>query len=54
MADTRLRRFFGSSDLQMSQSHPITGTPVDVPVPRNVTRIGPVDFSVVNRHPVPV
>jgi hypothetical protein len=29
----------GSVDRQTAQSHPIWGTPNDVPVPRNVSRI---------------
>jgi len=34
--DVRIRRSLGSVDLQTAQSHPIIGTPCDVPVPRNV------------------
>src|SRR5262245_38311659 len=36
----RRRLSRGSSDRQTSQSHPIIGTPTDVPVPRKVIRIG--------------
>jgi hypothetical protein len=28
----------GSSDVQTRQSQPITGTPVDVPLPRKISR----------------
>jgi hypothetical protein len=34
--DERNRLFRGSSELQTPQSQPITGTPTEVPVPRNV------------------
>ena len=36
--DARVRLFRGSSDRHTSQLQAITGTPWDVPVPRNVTR----------------
>jgi hypothetical protein len=35
-ADDLERRLRGSSDVQTAQPQPITGTPTDVPVPRNV------------------
>src|SRR3982074_515752 len=37
--DTRRRFSRGSSEMQVSQSHAIEGTPVDVPVPRKVSCI---------------
>jgi hypothetical protein len=37
--DTRRRLSRGSSEMQVSQSHAIEGTPVDVPVPRKVSFI---------------
>ena len=37
--ETRRRLSFGSFDEQVSQSHPIEGTPVDVPVPKKVSFI---------------
>jgi hypothetical protein len=37
--ETRSRLSFVSSDKQVSQSQPIEGTPVDVPVPRKVSFI---------------
>src|SRR5690349_23731192 len=36
-AAVRVRRSRGSVDLQVRQSHPICGTPYDVPVPRNTS-----------------
>src|SRR6266550_126668 len=45
-ADCRSRLLRGSSDAQMAQRHPTTGTPVEVPVPRNVTIIGRIRFEV--------
>ena len=37
----RIPRLRGSSDRQTSHSHPITGTPVEVPVPRKISRRPP-------------
>src|SRR5512140_3647150 len=37
VTDCRSRWFFGLSDVQTRQWQPMTGTPVEVPVPRNVT-----------------
>src|SRR5687768_2448902 len=37
--ETLNRLSLGSSETQVSQSHPMDGTPVDVPVPRNVSFI---------------
>ena len=37
--ETRRRLSRGSSEVQVSQSQAIDGTPVDVPVPRNVSFI---------------
>jgi len=34
--DARNRRFRGSAERQTAHLHPITGTPTEVPVPRNV------------------
>ena len=42
--DTRSRLSRGSSDMHVSQSHAIDGTPVEVPVPRNVSRIQLTEF----------
>src|SRR6185295_11112562 len=39
--DVRVRRLFGSVDVQTAQSQPIIGTPCDVPVPRKMTSILP-------------
>src|SRR2546425_9379739 len=36
-AAVRVRRSRGSDDVQVRQSHPICGTPYDVPVPRNTS-----------------
>jgi hypothetical protein len=38
-APERVRLSRGSVERQTAQSHPIWGTPNDVPVPRNVSRI---------------
>lgn len=38
--DTRRRLSRGSSETHVSHSHPIEGTPVEVPVPRKVSFIG--------------
>src|SRR3977135_4725870 len=43
--DTRSRLSRGSSEMQVSQSQAIEGTPVDVPVPRKVS------FMLVNGKP---
>ena len=40
IAEVRKRLSRLSIERQTSQVHPITGTPCDVPVPRNVKRIG--------------
>ena len=37
--EQRVRESRGSSEVQTSQLQPITGTPVEVPVPRSVTRM---------------
>src|SRR5690349_7676747 len=37
LTDCRRRLLRGSSDVQTAQRQPTTGTPVEVPVPRNVT-----------------
>src|SRR5687767_1860872 len=37
ITETRRRLSRGSSDLQVTHSQPIEGTPVDVPVPRKVS-----------------
>src|SRR6185503_10996531 len=39
ITDTRRRLSLGSSEVQVSHSQPIEGTPVEVPVPRKVNRI---------------
>src|SRR5215467_2788081 len=36
----RVRRSRGSVDVHTAQSQPIEGTPLDVPLPRTVTRMG--------------
>lgn len=41
--DDRVRDSFGSSDVQTLQRQPITGTPVEVPVPKKVIVIS--DFN---------
>src|SRR5258708_36233048 len=38
--DCRNRLLRGSSEAQTAHRQPTTGTPVDVPVPRNVTSMG--------------
>jgi hypothetical protein len=38
-APERVRLSRGSADRQTAQSQPIWGTPKDVPVPRNVSRM---------------
>jgi hypothetical protein len=43
----RVRWFRGSLEVQTEQSHPRTGTPVDVPVPRKISRrAGTVGLSI--------
>ena len=43
--DDRVRLSRGSADVQTAQSHPIIGTPCEVPVPRNVMVSGrPTSF----------
>ena len=37
--DARVRRSCGSADVHIAQSHPITGTPVEVPEPNIVISI---------------
>jgi hypothetical protein len=36
----RRRRLRGSADVHTAQRQPITGTPLEVPQPRTVTRMG--------------
>ena len=40
----------GSVELHTEQSHPIIGTPVDVPVPRKISRRDGADGLSINRH----
>lgn len=40
LTDWRMRWLRGCAEVQTRQRQPTTGTPVDVPVPRKVTRIG--------------
>src|SRR5690606_6421063 len=37
--EERRRLFFGSSEVHTAQSQPITGTPIEVPVPRKVISV---------------
>src|SRR5271157_1709825 len=42
----RVRWFRGSREVHTEQSHPRTGTPVDVPVPRKISRRAAVGLSI--------
>ena len=46
--EDRVRLFLGSSDVQTEQVQEITGTPVEVPHPRNVTH----DFRDISKRVV--
>ena len=48
-----MRWLRGSLEVQTEQSHPIMGTPVDVPVPRNTRRRVGVSAESLNRHSLP-
>src|SRR5208337_1147099 len=45
----RVRWFRGSREVQTEQSHPRTGTPVDVPVPRKISRLAAAVGLSINR-----